>query len=240
MSKDDSVNAKLESEEVVEGKKKMNLFGNLFTKEKTDPQNHKKSLLQRIGIQNLCILLVLGILLIFLCFQPDSSTKSSNKESSNKTTTGSESLASSSVNTESNSETEEYVNSLESKLQNILSKVNGVGDVEVMITLEESKERIVLKDSPYTQDSVNESDGEGGIRESNSSTRGDETVMSSNGDGETTPYIIKEIQPSILGVLIIAEGGNNAVIETKIVQAVEALFDVPAHKIVVMEKDSGK
>lgn len=240
MSKEDSVNGKFDSEVTVESKSGMNLFGNLFTKEKTDPKNHKKSLLQRIGIQNLCILLVLGILLIFLCLQQDPSTKSSKKESGNKTTTGSESLASGSNVTQSSSETEEYVNGLESKLQSILSKVNGVGDVEVMITLEESKERIVLKDNPYTQDSVNESDGEGGIRESNSSTHGDETVMSSNGDGETTPYVIKEIQPSILGVLVIAEGGNDAVIETKIVQAVEALFDVPAHKIVVMEKDSGK
>ena len=240
MSKDDSVKEKFESEEAVDGNKKMNLFRNLFTKEKAEPQNQKKSLLQRIGIQNLCILLVLGILLIFLCMQQDSSTNSSKNESSSKTTTGSEGLAAGSINTDSTSETEEYVNSLENKLKSILSKVNGVGEVEVMITVEESKERVVLKDNPYTQDSVNESDGEGGNRESNSTTRDDETVMSSSGDGETTPYVIKEIQPSILGVLVIAEGGNNAVIETKIVQAVEALFDVPAHKIVVMEKDSGK
>lgn len=241
MSKDDSVEKELQQEEQkVADKKKMKLFGTLFTSDKADSKNQNKSVLQRIGIQKLCILLVLGILLIFLCYQADSDTKSAKKKNNDKTTTASESLDSNPIYTQTESETEEYVTNLEKKLEDILSKVNGVGKVYVMITLEESKELVTLKDMPYTQDSVNENDGEGGSRVSDTITREDETVMSTTEEGATTPYIIKEIQPTISGVLVIAEGGKDAIIKFDIVEAVEALFDLPVHKIKVMEMDSEK
>lgn len=241
MSKDDAVEKELQKEEQqVTDKKKMKLFGNLFTNEKADSQNQNKSFLQRVGIQKLCILLVLGILLIILCYQKDSDTNSEKKESNNKTVTANDSLEANPIYTQTESETEEYVAKLEEKLKKILSKVNGIGDVDVMITLAESKELVTLKDTPYTQDSVNENDGEGGTRSSDTITREDETVMSTTEDGATTPYIIKEVQPTISGVLVIAEGGKDAVIQMDIVEAVEALFDLPVHKIKVMEMDSGK
>jgi stage III sporulation protein AG len=41
--------------------------------------------------------------------------------------------------------------------------------------------------------------------------------------------------PELEGVLIACTGGGNGAIATKITEAVQALFDVPAHKIVVLE-----
>ena len=49
------------------------------------------------------------------------------------------------------------------------------------------------------------------------------------------PYIVKELEPEIAGVLVIAEGGNNEVIKSDVIAAVQVLFDVPAHKIKVMK-----
>ncbi len=237
MSKDYSDDTNNSKEEKIDEKKKFGVFHSLFVKEKNEGGNIKKNLIQRIGIGNLFLLLICGIVFVYLCYMKDPVKKTEEKQDNKTTSTQSNSLDANPIYTQTNTESEDYVKKIEEELKAKLSLVKGIGKVEVMITLAESKELVTLKDAPYTDDSMNESDGKGGNRVSDTVTRGDETVMSTTEDGEVAPYIIKEIQPTILGVLIIAQGGGDVELQVEIIEAVEALFDVPVHKIKVMEME---
>ena len=124
---------------------------------------------------------------------------------------------------------------MECMLEVILKKVDGIGQVEVMITAKGSKEKVTLKDSPFTQDSTSETDAQGGTRTGSNVHREEETVMMQSGSGATSPYVIKELEPDIEGVLVIAQGAKDAKIISEINSAIQVLFDVPAHKIKVMK-----
>lgn len=113
-------------------------------------------------------------------------------------------------------------------LENALAKVEGVGNVKVMITLASSSEKVVEKDREMTSE-VQE--GESGGKNTSSS----ETAVYANGNGEETPYVKQELSPRIEGVLVIAEGGDNAIVIENITEAVQALFGVDTHKIKVMK-----
>ena len=131
--------------------------------------------------------------------------------------------------------TNTYIEEMESKLCGILKKVSGIGEVEVMITLKNSKEQVPLKDRPYTQEGLNELDGEGGNRTNSKVQRDESTILVTNDDGNEVPYIISEIEPEVEGVLVVAEGGDDVEIILDIMETVEVLFDVPAHKVKVMK-----
>lgn len=45
----------------------------------------------------------------------------------------------------------------------------------------------------------------------------------------------QELSPLIEGVLVIADGGDNAIVIENITEAVQALFGVDTHKIKVMK-----
>ena len=109
-----------------------------------------------------------------------------------------------------------------------LAKVEGVGNVKVMITLASSSEKVVEKDQEMTSE-VQE--GESGGKNTSSS----ETAVYANGNGEETPYVKQELSPRIEGVLVIADGGDNAIVIENITEAVQALFGVDTHKIKVMK-----
>lgn len=128
-----------------------------------------------------------------------------------------------------------YTMNMEEKLENILRKVDGIGDVEVMVTLKTSKEQVALKDSANSQTSNSETDSQGGNRVESDTNVSEETVMSQSGSGESSPYVVKEIEPEVEGVLVIAKGGDNGNVISEINSAVQVLFDVPAHKIKVMK-----
>lgn len=194
----------------------------------------KKLTIKEIGLEKLVIIFLCGIFLIVLSV-PDFFT--SNKKTTTQKTndvTG-KTISQNNVTTQSTDDTEEYTNVLETKLKNILKKVGGIGEVEVMITVKSSKELVTLKDKPYTQESLNETDGEGGSRINNSISNEESSVLVTTGEGDSLPYVIKEIEPEIEGVLVIAEGGDDPNIITEIINAVEVLFDVPTHKIKVMK-----
>jgi stage III sporulation protein AG len=59
--------------------------------------------------------------------------------------------------------------------------------------------------------------------------------MVGNGSGENLPYVIQELEPEVKGIAVIAEGGGDPEIIAEIIDAVQVLFNVPAHKVKVMK-----
>ncbi|MDF2543635.1 MAG: hypothetical protein K0S47_3353 [Herbinix sp.] len=195
----------------------------------------KKISLKEIGMPKLIGIFLAGIILIVLTF-PDLFTSNNNSKDS---TSGNSENKQQNTSTTTEVDTNQYVVQMEKKLETILKKVSGIGNVEVMLTLKSSKEYIPLKDNPYTQESINETDGEGGSRTNSEVGREESTVLVTTEDGKTMPYIIQELEPEVEGILVIAEGGGNVQVISDIVEAAEVLFDVPAHKVKVMEMSDG-
>lgn len=124
-----------------------------------------------------------------------------------------------------------YEVQLEKRLKNILSKVSGVGNVEVMISLESGKEIVTKDDSLKEKSNTNEEALNGDKRQIYSDKYQSTTVKIS---GEK-PLILKELNPKISGVLIVAEGGGNIEIKNTLISATNALLGIEMHKIEVLE-----
>lgn len=194
----------------------------------------KKLNIKEIGLEKLVIIFLAGIFLIVLSFPNLFSQKEKDE------TAGKDLMQTSTADKKDSQQTAstDYAFGLESKLKLVLKKVEGIGDAEVMITLKSSKELVTLKDLPYTQETVNETDSNGGNRISSNINNGEQSVMVSSGNGESGPYVVKEIEPEIEGVVVIAEGGDKQNTIAEIIDAVQVLFDVPAHKIKVMKMNT--
>lgn len=190
--------------------------------------------LKDIGLPKLVIMLVAGILIVLLSVP---GLFGSDKKGTGKINDGNPQVVQKDMNMTSY-DTNTYISEMEKKLKNILKKVSGIGEVEVMITLKASGKQIPLKDYPSIEESLNEVDGEGGSRTNNSVKRDESTVLVGDGKGGEAPYILQETEPEVEGVLVIAEGGDNVQIIIDIIEAVEVLFNVPAHKVKVMKMRS--
>lgn len=130
-----------------------------------------------------------------------------------------------------------YEQRQERRLEEVLRLVEGVGDVEVMITLEAGSELVVEKDQPVTSQRVEETDSGGGSRMTEEESWSESTVYTEGEDGGRSPYVVKELEPKVQGVVVIAEGGGNPAVQQNILEAVQALFPVEAHKIKIMKME---
>lgn len=123
---------------------------------------------------------------------------------------------------------EDYAGILEKRLVHILKKLQGVGEVSVMLTLEDSSEKIPASNTTKSRESTKETDAEGGIREI---IREDESNQLLNSSDNIV--VLKEIRPNIKGVIVIAEGADDAEILEKIYLAVQTVLGLTANKVQV-------
>lgn len=134
---------------------------------------------------------------------------------------------------QSNNEINDYSNELEIKLENILSQMKGVGEVDVMITLVETVESIPALNKTNNKEITTESDAQGGTRNVTREESTEQVVVSSE---ENSMVTIKEVKPEIKGVIVIAQGASDTRIKETIYGAVKTVLGLSGNKVDVYVK----
>lgn len=110
----------------------------------------------------------------------------------------------------------DYVAVLETKLSDVLGKIDGAGKVSVMITVESGMETVLA-----TKTNITEYDGKKVT---------EETPIIVNGK----TVILRENYPRIVGVLVIAEGAGDLTVMRKIQQATLSVLDVSLKQVEIL------
>lgn len=177
----------------------------------------KKFSIKEIGLPKIVLMALAGILLLVLSMPQKQESQVEKEESKLEVT-----------------ENNAYIEAMEKKLEETLRTIAGVGKVEVMLTLESSKEAVLNKDTQTEQEKMKEDTKSNDVIKEN-----EETVLTEN-SGNQQPYIIKEIEPKVAGVVVVLEGGGNPVIVKEVTEAVQVLFHLEVNKIKVLKMEEGK
>ena len=167
------------------------------------------------------ILVLAGILILIIALPTDTKEKKQAEE------------AKENISKENNT-MEASKDEIERKLEDILEKIDGAGDVKVMITYQDSGTQVVEKDKNTSENSLEESDSTGGVRSTKEQQLQESTVYE-DADAGNTPFVSKELLPKVEGILIVASGGDNQKGKQNISEAVLALFQVEAHRIKIVK-----
>ena len=193
---------------------------------KQKEQNNKKN------IENLVVFLILLIITIIAINTIWGGKKEeTNQENGN---TSYKKLAENINNSidSNNSQLNEY--NLEENLEDILSKIAGVGKVKVLVTYSETSEVVAMYNEKNTLNNTEETDTNGGVRKIEQ-TDTDKEIIYEEKNRQKTPITQKVIMPKIEGAIVTAEGASNPAIKTNIIQAVSAATGISTYRIQVFE-----
>ena len=123
---------------------------------------------------------------------------------------------------------------LEDKLEDILSKIQGVGKVKVLITYSESSEVVAMYNESYVSSITEEEDTNGGKRKIDQVDT-DKEIIFEQKDGKSVPVTQKVVKPKIEGAIVTAKGAKYATVKTNIIQAVSTVTGLSSHKVQVFE-----
>lgn len=130
---------------------------------------------------------------------------------------------------------EEKINeeNLEKRLENILSKIAGVGKVSVLITYKESSTIVPIYNVNSSISTIEEKDTSGGSRITETENMQKDIIT----DASSNVVTEKVLMPQIEGAVVIAKGASNSNIKSNIISAVEAVTGIATHKIQVFEME---
>ena len=186
-----------------------------------DFKNIKSKLSKKTVSTILFIVGLSGIALIFLSdyIHPSSSSSQQTQSSSNAQST--------------------YEAQTASRLEDIIGRINGVGRVKVMVTLESGVENIYETDNKGTTDKTqNGGDSNTQTQQSNSSESSH--VIVDNVSGGQEALLTKQLQPEILGVVVVCDGGGNPDVQESVVNSVSTALGLPTNRISVNQMQSRK
>lgn len=187
-----------------------------------DGENNKKT------IENLvvfAIILIITIVAINYIWSDDSKKQIITNDSNKK-------LAMEESNKQN--ETNDNNENIEERLENILSNIKGVGKTQVLLTYSQTSQIIPIYDEDSSSSTTEEKDSGGGTRTVNENSTKKEVKYEEN-NGVKTPITQSIVNPKIEGAIITAQGANDAIVKTNIIQAVEAVTGLATYKIQVFE-----
>ena len=113
------------------------------------------------------------------------------------------------------------VASLETRLEELLSHVDGAGKVRVVLSMKTGEEY------EYQMDRQENNQGD-------KQDRREETVLVSE-NGDDKPVVVKTIYPTYKGAVVVCEGADSAAVRLNIVRAVSSLTGLGSDKITVVK-----
>lgn len=105
-----------------------------------------------------------------------------------------------------------YVDNLENKLKNSLSKVRGAGKVDVIISVNGGMQSVYATEKQTSSGDVKE------------------TLVFANGK----TVVLKENYPEILGVVVVAQGANNLTVKIALLNATCVYLNIPDEKVEIL------
>ncbi len=113
---------------------------------------------------------------------------------------------------------------IQREMEDILGKIQGVGQVRVMLTEDTDGERQLAQDTELTYS------GETASPEDYS--RRSETVLTGDGSGEGI-VVTRRLYPTYRGALVVCQGGDRAEVRLAVTEAVTALTGLTADHVTV-------
>ncbi|HEY8450306.1 MAG TPA: hypothetical protein VIL95_07505, partial [Bacillota bacterium] len=119
---------------------------------------------------------------------------------------------------------------LSAQLESILAGIEGAGEVRAWVTLDGGMEQVYARDFDETTRRTEENDAQGGKRLIEERVDSQQVVTVQAGSGPE-PAVTQVRAASIRGVLVVAQGAADPTVRLRLLRAVTAVLDVPAHRV---------
>ena len=113
---------------------------------------------------------------------------------------------------------------LETEMEEILSKIAGVGQVQVMLTEDADGEKQLAQDTELSYS--------GSTAAPEDYSRSSQTVLVDDGSAEA-PVVTRTVYPTYRGALVVCQGGDRADVKLAVTEAVASLTGLSADRITV-------
>ena len=134
--------------------------------------------------------------------------------------------------TAANEDYDEYTARLESRLTELISSVDGAGRTKVMVTLECGTEYVYASQQKTTSALSENTNPDGRVSRDEKRSGEENLILIDGGRGEE-PLILKEITPTVAGVVVLCSGADDINVRQQIINVVTTALGTSSNRVCV-------
>ena len=125
-----------------------------------------------------------------------------------------------------------YAAELEGRLQTILQQMDGVGEAQVMVTLENGYRKVYAKSEKVNNDVLEDIRAQDEKKTQEKQVT-EQTYILVDGAGGKVPLVTAELEPEVKGVVVVCQGGDRPEVVGKVVDTVKVALNISSARISV-------
>ncbi|MFU0833314.1 MAG: Stage III sporulation protein AG [Oscillospiraceae bacterium] len=129
---------------------------------------------------------------------------------------------------------EEYETHLEQELTDLITKIQGVGNASVMVTLERTKEAVYAKEEKVSGQTTKDQSN-GSMRNETDQSNETTYILVKDANGSEKALSVTEIQPIVKGVVVVCDGGSSPAVQQNVIDAVTTALDISSARVCVIK-----
>ena len=128
---------------------------------------------------------------------------------------------------------QQYSDKLEQSLESIVSSIKGAGKSKVLVTLENTAETVYATEEKKNKEaSEDKSNGET-TRKKESDDCERKYITIKDSDGSERALAVTELQPKIKGVIVVCSGGDDPLVQQRIISAITTALNITSNRVCV-------
>ena len=124
---------------------------------------------------------------------------------------------------------EQYEAKLEKEVSELIQSIEGVGEANVMVTLLNGIEYVYVTEESIDTDKTNTAEETIAQRRSSQ----EKTILIEDDNGRRKALLKTTLEPTVKGVVIVCEGGDNILVKERVTEAVKAILNISSTRICV-------
>ena len=132
--------------------------------------------------------------------------------------------------------TNQYAYALEEKLLTMISTIEGVGQAQVMVTLENGVEYVYAQEEKTSIDKNADTKPDSTTKTQEKGSSEGKIVIIDGENGSKQALVQTQKEPTVKGVVVICEGGDDVLVEQKIIEVIRTVLDISSNRVCVAKK----
>ncbi len=129
--------------------------------------------------------------------------------------------------------TEQYTQSLEKRLGDVISSIRGVGEVKIMITLDKSVEYVYAQDTKTSVDRTQDIEGNNVYAKQQKENSEGKYILIDGPEGKRQALLTTSIEPQIKGVVVVCQGADDIKVVAMVTEAVTTALNITSNRVCV-------
>ena len=131
----------------------------------------------------------------------------------------------------------DYAGEVEQKLEKVVGQIEGVGSLQVLVTVENGFEQVYAqsgKSSAGSETTYDSTGQQSRVQQSENVEHAYVLIDASGGKREA--LLITQIEPKIKGVVVVCQGADNMVVQERVISAVTTALGINSNRVCVIKK----